>query len=81
MFIHLILSYLSTCDIVLVDINECISSPCVNGANCTEAVGGYTCACVARVTLESNARQVSVWNCHTAAAAIVYNIKLRKSRN
>ena len=38
------------CDIVIIDINECGSSPCVNGAICTDAVDGYTCACVAGYT-------------------------------
>ena len=43
-------SHLSKCDIVLVDINECGSIPCVNGAICTDAVDVYTCACVAGYT-------------------------------
>ena len=44
-------SYLSKCDIVLVDINECSSSPpCENGATCIDAVDGYTCACFAGYT-------------------------------
>ena len=38
---------MSKCDIVLVDINECSSSPCDNGASCTDAMNSYTCACVA----------------------------------
>ena len=37
-------------DSVLVDINECSSSPCMNGATCTDAVNSYTCACVAGYT-------------------------------
>ena len=43
-------SYLSKCDIVLVDIVECSSSPCENGAMCTDAVEGYACACIAGYT-------------------------------
>ena len=39
--------YLLILNIVLVDINECSSSPCMNGATCTDAVNSYTCACVA----------------------------------
>ncbi|XP_072021296.1 echinoidin-like [Amphiura filiformis] len=32
-------------------INECSSTPCVNGATCTDQVGGvYTCSCVAGYT-------------------------------
>ena len=31
----------------VVDINECTSSPCMNGATCTDAVNSYTCGCVA----------------------------------
>ena len=34
-------------DILLIDIDECSSNPCMNGANCTDAVNSYTCACVA----------------------------------
>ncbi|MEC7001490.1 MAG: hypothetical protein VXX04_06605, partial [Actinomycetota bacterium] len=43
-----------TCDVV---VNECSSSPCVNGATCTEStsdssipVGQYSCSCVAGFT-------------------------------
>ena len=43
-----------TCD---VDVNECSSNPCVNGATCTESasdssipVGQYSCSCVAGFT-------------------------------
>ena len=43
-------SYLSMCDVVLVDINECTSNPCENGAICTDAVDAYTCACIAGYT-------------------------------
>lgn len=28
-----------------VDINECLSNPCVNGAECINTPGGYTCNC------------------------------------
>ena len=38
------------CDIDVVDINECSSSPCQNGAVCTDAVNSYTCACAAGYT-------------------------------
>ena len=30
----------------VVDVDECVSSPCQNGGNCTDAVNGYTCVCV-----------------------------------
>ena len=43
-------SNISKCDFVLVDINECGSNPCMNGATCTDAVNSYTCACVAGYT-------------------------------
>jgi len=33
-----------------VDINECASSPCVNGGSCVDAINGYTCSCVAGYT-------------------------------
>ena len=48
-FIQLIL-ILSKCDIVIVDIDECKSSSCQNGASCTDAINSYTCACVAGYT-------------------------------
>ena len=31
----------------LLDIDECISSPCWHGATCDDLVNGYTCACAA----------------------------------
>ena len=43
-------SYLHMFDIVLVDNNECSSSPCMNGATCSDAVNSYTCVCVAGYT-------------------------------
>ena len=43
-------SYLHMFDIVLVDINECSSSPCMNGVTCSDAVNSYTCVCVAGYT-------------------------------
>ena len=33
----------SNCEI---NINECASSPCWNGATCNDAVNGYTCSCL-----------------------------------
>ena len=45
-FVHII----SKCEIAFLDINECSSSPCMNGATCTDAVNSYTCACVAGYT-------------------------------
>ena len=36
----------SQCDIVLVDIDECSSFPCMNEGTCIDAVNSYTCACV-----------------------------------
>ena len=32
------------------DIDECLSMPCQNGANCTDAVNGYNCSCTADFT-------------------------------
>ena len=31
--------------IPLLDINECESNPCQNGATCRDLVGGYVCSC------------------------------------
>ena len=33
--------------LVSADINECVSSPCSNGATCVDEVSAYTCSCVA----------------------------------
>jgi len=27
------------------EINECVSSPCVNGATCNDLINHYTCSC------------------------------------
>ena len=43
--------FIPLCDIVLVDIDECSSSPCENGTICTDAIN-YTHAIASRVTLE-----------------------------
>ena len=32
---------------MVVDINACESSPCINRAMCNDALNGYTCDCVA----------------------------------
>ena len=29
-----------------VDIDECTSSPCLNKANCSDLIAGYTCNCL-----------------------------------
>ena len=28
------------------DVDECVSSPCQNGGNCSDHLNGYTCHCV-----------------------------------
>ena len=30
----------------MLDIDECATSPCLNGGSCTDQVNGYTCNCV-----------------------------------
>lgn len=30
---------------IFLDINECVSSPCLNNGTCTNTIGSYTCAC------------------------------------
>ena len=42
---HTILNITIIADYV-VDVDECVSSPCQNGGNCTDGVNGYKCACV-----------------------------------
>ena len=27
------------------EINECASNPCLNGANCTDQLNGFSCSC------------------------------------
>ena len=29
----------------IIDIDECRTSPCQNGASCVDELGGYTCQC------------------------------------
>ncbi len=31
----------------LLDVNECASSPCLNGGACSDGVNKYTCGCAA----------------------------------
>ena len=31
----------------VIDIDECESNPCQNGGTCVDAVGGYSCTCIA----------------------------------
>ena len=31
--------------VFITDINECSSSPCINGGSCTDQVNGYACSC------------------------------------
>ena len=31
----------------ILDINECLNNPCLNGGTCENVEGGYTCRCVA----------------------------------
>ena len=41
--IHLFIHSFIFC---FLDMNDCISNPCLNGATCTDLVGpGYTCIC------------------------------------
>ena len=35
---------------VFSDIDECVSSPCKNGAQCTDHIDGFNCSCVAGYT-------------------------------
>ena len=48
MFTQFMFNIMLTCDYVLID--QCVSNPCVNGANCTDGYNDYTCACVAGYT-------------------------------
>ncbi len=46
-----------------VDINECLSNPCVNGATCVDNVADYTCSCNAGFTGESEVLFSFVLSC------------------
>lgn len=46
----------------LVDVEECVTSPCQNGGTCVEYFGGYACECVAGWTGE---------NCRTGITTLV----------
>ena len=35
---------------ILIDIDECASDPCQNGATCVDGVNGYTCTCASGYT-------------------------------
>jgi len=42
---------LFTCHLATVlDINECASMPCLNGAPCSDRVNGYSCQCASGYT-------------------------------
>ena len=40
----------SNCSCLFSDIDECDSSPCMNGATCTDHIDGFNCSCVAGYT-------------------------------
>ncbi|KAK2171935.1 hypothetical protein NP493_1014g01001 [Ridgeia piscesae] len=40
------------------DVDECVSSPCQNGGNCTDGVNEYTCVCVGGYVGDSCGRNV-----------------------
>ena len=35
---------------LLIEINECESSPCLNGASCVDNINRYSCSCLAEYT-------------------------------
>ena len=37
-----------------VDVDECISAPCVNGASCVDGINTYTCLCPLGFNGEAN---------------------------
>ena len=39
-----------TVSVIFVDINECASNPCVNGASCSDEVNAFSCSCAAGYT-------------------------------
>ena len=36
--------------ILIIDVDECVTDPCKNGATCVDQVGSYRCNCVAGYT-------------------------------
>ena len=59
--------------IYVVEINDCASSPCRNGATCDDAVNSYTCLCVAGYT-ETHCESGK----DEDAAVIAYVMKLQR---
>ena len=44
---HKLMAIINCVWLVFSDFDECASNPCQNGGTCTDAVNGYSCACVA----------------------------------
>ena len=64
----------------IVDVNECHSNPCANGATCTDGVNQYSCSCAAGyagsdcktgITIEG-VPTFSTWIYRTVMQEIIY---------
>lgn len=47
---------------LLTDINECESSPCLNGGNCTDKIASYSCACLEGYQWDNSEINEWYWN-------------------
>ena len=60
------------CLFLLTDINECLSSPCVNDATCTDNINSYTCICADGYT--GTYCESGMLNLHISVYFFIYNL-------
>jgi hypothetical protein len=55
------------------DIDECVSSPCLNGGTCNDMVNGYACVCAAGftgTTCETNVDECASAPCENGGTCV-----------
>ena len=64
--------------LLVIDIDECSSDPCKNGAKCSDNVNGYTCKCTAG--FEGDNCQTGQHSCYyvTETVSCVFNMDLKR---
>jgi len=58
--------------LLVIDINECNSDPCMNGAKCSNKVNGFTCKCTAG--FKGDNCQTGKHFCYYATEKINYDV-------